>query len=93
MPTEKQKKHITGGRLYFEVFHRGTPTGAVVTQVQPGFIDILGYDPGTKNYNSLSGGVIAAIVLAVVVLVAVIVIVVVCCCIKKKRKRVKTHAD
>lgn len=92
MKSEKEKNHITGGRLYFEVFHNSNPSAFVVTEVQPGFVDIIGYDPGTKNYDKLSGGEIAAIVIGVLAAVAIIVIIVICC-IKCKRKRIKTHAD
>ncbi len=62
-----------------------------MTEVQPGFLDELGYNPGTKDYWGLSGGEIAGIVIAVLAAVAIIVVVVICCV--KKRKGKKTHTD
>ena len=92
MAQEADKNHIFGGRMYYEVFFNSGVPGQVVTEIQPGFLDILGYNPGTKNYGGLTGGEIAGIVIAVLAVVAIIVIIVICC-IKKRRGTAKTHSD
>ena len=83
--------------MYYEAYFNSDDKNYVYTEITPGFIDLMNYDPGTKDYNKLTGGEIAGIVIGALIGVALIVLLIVCVIIKIKRKRSmvqdKTHID